>query len=219
MFDIEINWSQKLIPEFEKQYFSKLIEFVENEYKTKTIYPPIDNIFNAFNFCNFDNLKVVIIGQDPYHGEKQANGLCFSVHKEVKIPPSLVNIFKEIKEDLGKIFPENGDLTRWAKQGILLLNAVLTVEANKAGSHRNIGWEKFTDAVIKYISENKQNIVFILWGNYAKEKKQLIDNNKHLILEAAHPSPFSAYSGFFGCKHFSKTNKYLKNNGIKEIDW
>lgn len=219
MFDIEINWSKKLIDEIGKPYFSRLIDFVENEYNTKTIFPPIDKIFNAFNFCSYNDLRVVIIGQDPYHGERQANGLCFSVYEDVKVPPSLVNIFKEIKEDLGKEIPKHGNLERWAKQGILLINAVLTVEAHKAGSHRKIGWENFTDAVIKNISDNKENVVFLLWGNFAKEKKNLIDKNKHFILEAAHPSPLSAYNGFFGCKHFSKTNKFLKSKGLREIDW
>jgi len=219
MFDIEVKWGEKLHNEFKKSYFSGLLEFIENEYNTKIIYPKIEDLFSAFNYCSYDNLKVVILGQDPYHGEGQANGLCFSVNKNVKPPPSLQNIFKELKSDIGLAISSSGDLTNWAKQGILMLNSVLTVEANKAGSHRDKGWEFFTDAVIKYISDNKQNIVFILWGNYAKEKRKLIDINKHLILEAAHPSPFSAYSGFFGCKHFSKTNEFLLQNNILPISW
>lgn len=219
--DVKIapSWKEKLLPEFEKPYFNNLIEFVKEEYKTQTVYPPGKEIFKAFDCADFDQVKVVIIGQDPYHGPGQANGLCFSVHENMTMPPSLKNIFKEIHNDLGKPIPKNGDLERWARQGVLLLNATLTVRASSPGSHQNKGWETFTDAVIQLISTQKQNIVFLLWGAYAQKKGDLIDRQKHLVLMSAHPSPFSADRGFFGCKHFSKANEYLRNKGIKEIDW
>lgn len=219
--DVKIapSWKEKLNEEFTKPYFVQLTDFVRNEYQTQVVYPPAKQIFNAFDCCDFDQVKVVIIGQDPYHGPGQANGLCFSVSPGVKMPPSLVNIFKEIESDLGKPFPPNGDLSRWANQGVLLLNATLTVRASTAGSHQNKGWEQFTDAVIREVSEKKNNIVFLLWGAYAQKKGQIIDRNKHLVLASAHPSPFSAHNGFFGNKHFSKTNDYLKSKGITEIDW
>jgi uracil-DNA glycosylase len=219
--DVKIapSWKEKLSGEFSKPYFIQLIEFVRNEYRTQVVYPPAREIFRAFDCCDFDQVKVVIIGQDPYHGPGQANGLCFSVRPDVKMPPSLVNIFKEIQSDLGKPFPPNGDLERWAKQGVLLLNATLTVKASSPGSHQNKGWETFTDAVIREISEDKTNIVFLLWGSYAQKKGEVIDRSKHLVLASPHPSPFSADRGFFGNKHFSKTNDYLKGKGLKEIDW
>ncbi len=216
---IEQSWKNILSDEFEKEYFKNLVEFVKSEYKSHTIYPPGKDIFNAFDHCKFDNLKVVILGQDPYHGKGQANGLCFSVSDGIKKPPSLVNIFKEIEDDLGTPIPESGNLERWAKQGILLLNATLTVRANQAGSHQKKGWETFTDAVIKNISDQKEGIVFILWGAYAQRKGAVIKEDKHCILESAHPSPFSAYNGFFGNKHFSKTNQYLKKIGKIPIEW
>jgi uracil-DNA glycosylase len=219
--DVKIapSWKSKLNEEFQKPYFEQLIEFVKHEYQNGIVYPPGKEIFRAFDCVDFDDLKVVIIGQDPYHGAGQANGLCFSVHDGVIMPPSLKNIFKEIQNDLGKPIPKNGELERWAKQGVLLLNATLTVRASSPGSHQNKGWESFTDAVIRKISEQKSNIVFLLWGAYAQKKGEIIDRNKHLVLMSAHPSPFSADRGFFGCKHFSKTNEYLKSKGIKEIDW
>jgi len=213
------SWKSKLENEFHKPYFEQLIRFVRQEYQTGTIYPPGKEIFRAFDCADYDEVKVVIIGQDPYHGAGQANGLCFSVRDNVTMPPSLKNIFKEIYSDLGKPIPKNGDLERWARQGVLLLNATLTVRASSPGSHQNKGWETFTDAVIKQISDQKKNIVFLLWGAYAQKKGEIIDRNKHLVLMSAHPSPFSADRGFFGCKHFSKTNEYLKSKGLKEIDW
>ena len=216
---IEESWKKKLSGEFEKEYFKKLTEFVKEEYKSKKIYPSPNQIFNAFEYCSFDNVKVVILGQDPYFGPNQANGLCFSVNDGVAIPPSLVNIYKELKSDLGITPPSTGNLERWAKQGVLLLNATLTVVANSAGSHQGKGWEEFTDSVIKILSDKKENLVFILWGNYAKKKGEVIDRSKHLVIESAHPSPFSANYGFFGSKPFSKANEYLKEKGIKEIDW
>lgn len=216
---IEKTWKEALSGEFAKDYFSLLSAFVRSEYKSGVVYPSPKNIFKAFDECPFDKVRVVIIGQDPYHGIGQAVGLCFAVSENVKVPPSLVNIFKEIESDLGIKTIPNGDLTRWAKQGVLLLNATLTVRANTPGSHQNKGWEDFTDAVIEKLSKEKENIVFILWGNYARKKGIKIDRNKHLVLEAQHPSPFSAYNGFFGSKHFSQTNKYLKNLGFDEIDW
>jgi uracil-DNA glycosylase len=219
--DVKIapSWKSKLETEFHKPYFEQLIEFVKQEYQTNAIYPPGKEIFRAFDCADFDQIKVVIIGQDPYHGPGQANGLCFSVRDGVTMPPSLKNIFKEIQNDLGKPIPKSGELERWAKQGVLLLNATLTVRASTPGSHQNKGWETFTDAVIKQISDQKNNIVFLLWGAYAQKKGEIIDRNKHLVLMSAHPSPFSADRGFFGCKHFSKTNEYLKSKGLKEIDW
>lgn len=216
---IEESWKERLKPEFEKSYFHTLITFVKEEKSHHTVYPPGSLIFNAFDKCPFDKVEVVIIGQDPYHGPGQANGLCFSVNDGVRQPPSLKNIFKEIEDDLGKPAPQSGNLERWAEQGVLLLNATLTVRANTAGSHQNKGWEEFTDEVIRKVSEEKENIVFILWGSYAQKKGQIIDTRKHLVLKAAHPSPFSAHNGFFGCKHFSKTNEYLRKIGKKEIDW
>jgi len=216
---IESSWKEKLQREFGRDYFENLAEFVRQEYKQKTIYPPAKYIFNAFDHCNFDDLKVVIIGQDPYHGPGQANGLCFSVNDDVPMPPSLKNIFSEIKSDLGKDLPESGNLERWALQGVLLLNATLTVQARSPGSHQNKGWEEFTDAVIRIISEEKEHVVFVLWGAYAQKKGAVVDGDKHLILEAPHPSPFSADRGFFGCKHFSKANEYLESKGKEPIDW
>lgn len=216
---IEPGWKQRLLPEFEKEYFKTLIHFVKEEYTQHTVYPPGKEIFTAFDNCDFENTRVVIIGQDPYHGPGQANGLCFSVREGMRIPPSLVNIFKEIRNDLGKPIPTSGNLTRWAEQGVLLLNATLTVRASEAGSHQKKGWEEFTDAVIKELSEQKSNLVFLLWGAYAQKKGEMIDRAKHLVLMSAHPSPFSADRGFFGNKHFSQTNAYLKSKGLPEIDW
>ena len=216
---IESSWKKVLSEEFEKSYFKDLMDFVKEEYVNKTIYPKSKDIFRAFELCPFKEVKVVIIGQDPYHDTDQANGLCFAVHDELKIPPSLKNIYKEIQSDLGIKPNESGDLSRWAKQGVLLLNSTLTVRAHTPGSHQKKGWEEFTDAVIKKISNEKEHIVFMLWGNYAKQKGRVIDRTKHLVLESAHPSPFSAYNGFFGCKHFSKTNEYLKKYNKKEISW
>lgn len=216
---IAISWKSQLEEEFQKPYFEQLIRFVKSEYQAHTVYPPGKEIFRAFDECDFANVKVVILGQDPYHGPGQANGLCFSVHEGVRVPPSLVNIFKEIKTDLGKPVPASGELERWAEQGVLLLNATLTVRAASPGSHQNKGWETFTDAVIKKISDEKQHVVFLLWGAYAQKKGEVIDRAKHLVLMSAHPSPFSADRGFFGCKHFSKANAYLKSKGLKEIDW
>lgn len=216
---IEESWKKVLKDEFEKDYFKKLSQFVKNEYLNSTVFPNPKNIFKAFEITPFDKVKVVIIGQDPYHGLGQANGLCFAVSDGQKLPPSLVNIFKEIESDLKIETIKNGDLSRWAKQGVFLLNSVLTVKANSPASHQGLGWETFTTAVIEKLSEQKENLVFILWGNYAKQKGQVIDRSKHLVLESPHPSPFSANSGFFGCKHFSKTDKYLKEKGLIGIDW
>jgi len=213
------SWKNKLQPEFEKDYFKQLVAFVKNEYTSYKVFPKGRQIFSAFDFCSFDDLKVVIIGQDPYHGDGQANGLCFSVNDGVKMPPSLKNIFKEIKDDLGKDFPSSGNLDRWAKQGVLLLNATLTVRSQSPGSHQNKGWEEFTDAVIKTISKEKEDVVFLLWGAYAQRKGEIIDANKHKILSSAHPSPFAANRGFFGNKHFSQANSYLTQKGLKPIDW
>ncbi len=217
--DIEESWKGVLKNELEKDYFIKLTEFVKNEYATKIIYPPQSQIFSAFDYTSFHDVKVVIIGQDPYHGEGQANGLSFSVANYVKIPPSLRNIYKELKTDLGIEESVSGNLESWAKQGILLLNATLTVEASNAGSHQKKGWEEFTDTVIKLLSEEKQNIVFILWGSYAQKKGVKIDRTKHLVIETAHPSPLGAYRGFWESKPFSKTNEYLKSKNIQEINW
>lgn len=213
------SWKSHLEQEFNKPYFSNLISFVKSEYNTQLVYPPGKEIFRSFDVCDFDRVKVVIIGQDPYHGPGQANGLCFSVRENVKMPPSLVNIFKEIRNDLGKPIPQSGDLERWAEQGVLLLNATLTVRASSPGSHQNKGWETFTDAVIKTISDQKEHVVFLLWGAYAQKKGEVIDRQKHYVLLSPHPSPFSADRGFFGNKHFSKANEYLKSKGLKEIDW
>ena len=216
---IEDSWKKVLGEEFEKPYFVQLTDFVRNEYATTTIYPPAKLIFNAFDHCPFDKVKVVIIGQDPYHGTGQANGLCFSVNKGIAMPPSLVNIFKEIAADTGKPMPTDGDLTRWSDQGVLLLNATLTVRAGNAGSHQRRGWEEFTDAAIRTLAEKRENIVFILWGSYAQRKGAFIDRNKHLVLTSPHPSPLSAYAGFFGNHHFTLTNDFLIKNGKEPIDW
>src|SRR5690606_16174493 len=216
---IESSWKEVLKDEFEKPYFKNLVEFVKSEYETQKIYPPGKQIFSAFDHTPFDEVKVVIIGQDPYHGQGQANGLSFSVADGVKQPPSLKNIFKELRSDLGKTIPESGNLERWAEQGVLLLNATLTVRASQAGSHQNKGWEQFTDAVIQKLSDQKANLVFILWGAYAQKKGCIINPEKHFIIKSAHPSPFSAHSGFFGSQPFSKTNTYLKSIGKKGITW
>lgn len=216
---IDESWKVELKEEFENPYFEELKRFLVEEKKKYQIYPPGKYIFNAFNKTAFDKVKVIILGQDPYHGEGQAHGLSFSVPMGIKPPPSLVNIFKEISNDLSLSVPEHGNLESWAAQGVLLLNATLTVRANQAGSHQLKGWEKFTDAVIKRLSGNRENLVFLLWGRFAQNKAALIDESKHLILKAPHPSPLSAYAGFFGCRHFSKTNEYLKSIGEKEIDW
>lgn len=212
-------WKELLEDEFEKPYFEDLVAFIKQEYQTQRVYPPGRQIFAAFDYCNWDKLKVVIIGQDPYHGAGQANGLCFSVAEGVRIPPSLQNILKELQNDVGKEIPKSGNLEDWAKQGVLMLNATLTVRANSAGSHQNKGWEQFTDAVIKKISEQKENIVFLLWGAYAQKKGTVIDRGKHLVLESAHPSPFAAHRGFFGNKHFSQTNAYLEGKSKSLISW
>jgi len=217
---IEKSWKKALKEEFTLPYFETLRESIRKAYLSLTpVYPPPKFLFHAFELCPFDSVKVVIIGQDPYHGHGQAHGLCFSVPNDVKIPPSLQNIYKEIHSDLGTQIDESGNLERWARQGVLLLNATLTVEAGKPASHQGYGWEQFTDAVIKKISDDKEHVVFLLWGKYAQDKGTIINSKKHLVLKAAHPSPFSAYSGFFGCKHFSKTNEYLLSNKITPIDW
>lgn len=216
---IEESWKKHLAMEFEKPYFAQLIEFVRHEYQTTVCYPPGKLIFNAFNLCPFDKVKVVIIGQDPYHGPGQAHGLCFSVNDGVPFPPSLQNIFKEIQNDTGAPVPSTGNLTRWAEQGVLLLNATLTVRAHQAGSHQRRGWEEFTDAAIKVLSDQREHLVFILWGAYAQKKGAVIDRSKHLVLSSAHPSPLSAYHGFFGNRHFSLANAYLEQNGQTPINW
>jgi uracil-DNA glycosylase len=216
---IEKSWQRELSNEFNEDYFLELRNFIHQEYSTKVVYPHAKNIFAAFDLCPFDSVKLVIIGQDPYHEPGQAHGLCFSVQEGCVLPPSLRNIYKEIEQDLGKTMPLSGDLTRWAKQGVLLLNATLTVEAHKAGSHQNKGWERFTDSVINILSKKKENLVFILWGSYAQQKGKYIDTTKHLVLKAPHPSPLSAYRGFFGCKNFSMANNFLKSKGIEPIDW
>lgn len=216
---IEESWKHRLAGEFGKPYFELLTAFVRQEYAATTCYPPGKLIFNAFNLCPFDAVKVVIIGQDPYHGPGQAHGLCFSVNDGVPFPPSLQNIFKEIQADTGTPVPSSGNLTRWAGQGVLLLNATLTVRAHQAGSHQRRGWEEFTDAVIKILSAEREHLVFILWGSYAQKKGAVIDRNKHLVLASAHPSPLSAYHGFFGNKHFSLTNAYLEQHGQTPIQW
>jgi uracil-DNA glycosylase len=219
--DVKIHnsWKALLSEEFDQPYFIKLIEFVRQEYQSSVVYPPGKEIFAAFDYCPFENLKAVIIGQDPYHGANQANGLCFSVKEGIPLPPSLQNIFKERADDLNKPSSPSGDLSRWAKQGVLLLNATLTVRASSPGSHQNKGWETFTDAVIKLISDKKANVVFILWGAYAQNKGAIIDKQKHLVIQSPHPSPFSVHRGFYGSKPFSKTNAYLLSKGISEIDW
>lgn len=218
--DINQSWNPYLKPEYNKPYFNALTDFVALEYNSNQCFPPKAQIFNAFDTCHFEDLKVVIIGQDPYHNYNQANGLCFSVNEDVKHPPSLVNIFKEIETDLGIPYPKSGNLERWAKQGVFLLNATLTVRAHEAGSHQKQGWETYTDAVIKTISDKKENVIFLLWGGFAKNKMKLIDTTKHHVLTSGHPSPLSANRGYwFGNKHFSKTNAVLKSRGLKAIEW
>lgn len=217
--NIDASWKTVLTDEFEKPYFEKLTEFVHQEYRDHTVYPPAKLIFNAFDQCPFNQLKVVILGQDPYHGPGQAHGLCFSVDDGIDFPPSLRNIFKELKGDIGKEIPSTGNLTSWAKQGVLLLNATLTVRAQNAGSHQKKGWEEFTDAVIHQINAQKDHVVFILWGNYAIRKGEFIDRNKHLVLTSVHPSPLSASRGFFGNKHFSKANDFLISHQLSPVVW
>lgn len=216
---IEDSWKQRLQGEFDKPYFENLTRYVRSEYAVGAVYPPGAQMFAAFDACPFDKVRVVILGQDPYHEPGQAHGLCFSVNDGVAFPPSLVNIFKEIADDLGKPVPTSGNLMRWAEQGVLLLNATLTVRAHQAGSHQNKGWETFTDAVIHRLAEEREHIVFILWGSYAQRKGAFIDRNRHLVLQSPHPSPLSAYRGFFGNKHFSRANAYLQQNGYEPIDW
>lgn len=213
------DWKEVLLAEFSKPYFHKLVEFVKSEYAAHTVYPSGPNIFNAFDWCSYKNTKIVIIGQDPYHGPNQANGLSFSVKDGIPPPPSLQNIFKELRDDLGKEVPVTGNLERWARQGVLLLNATLTVRARTPGSHQNRGWEEFTDAVIRVLNDQKENLVFILWGAYAQKKGSIIDESKHFVIRSAHPSPFAAHKGFFGSKPFSKANTYLKSKGLGEIEW
>lgn len=216
---IEPSWQELLQPEFDQPYFESLAAFVRNEYAHKTIYPPAPLIFNAFDQCPVSRVKVVMLGQDPYHGPGQAHGLCFSVNDGIQHPPSLQNIFKEINRDLGVQVPVSGNLIRWAQQGVLLLNATLTVEAHKAGSHQQQGWERFTDAVIRLLAERRQQLVFMLWGSYAQQKADFVDQNRHLVLKTVHPSPLSAYRGFIGCGHFSAANDYLVRNGMTAINW
>lgn len=213
------DWQQPLMEEFRKPYYKELYNKVLEEYRTRQIFPAPDDIFNAFHLTPLHEVKVVIIGQDPYHNDGQAHGLCFSVKPEVDIPPSLVNIYQELHDDLGCYIPNNGYLVKWAKQGVLMLNTVLTVRAHQANSHRGIGWEQFTDAVIRAVNEQNRPIVFLLWGRPAQMKKSMLNNPKHLILEAPHPSPLSAYRGFFGCRHFSRTNAFLESHGLEPIDW
>ena len=216
---IQNDWLKPLEPEFRKPYYAALYKKIREEYSTRQIFPPADEIFTAFELTPLSEVKVVIIGQDPYHGDGQAHGLCFSVKPDVEIPPSLVNIYKELNADLGCFIPNNGHLTKWAKQGVLMLNTVLTVRAHQANSHRGIGWEEFTDAAIRILNEQDRPIVYLLWGKPAQMKKNMLNNPKHLILEAPHPSPLSAYRGFFGCGHFRKTNEFLMNSGLTPIDW
>lgn len=216
---IEKSWGERLAGEFEKDYFRELVGFVKREYSLGTVYPPGECIFNAFEHCPFDKVKVVILGQDPYHEPGQAHGLCFSVQDGTPYPPSLVNIFKEIESDLGKPMPRSGNLLRWADQGVLLLNATLTVRAHQAGSHQRRGWETFTDAVIRTLATERSHVVYLLWGSYAQRKGAVIDATRNLVLQSPHPSPLSAYRGFFGNKHFSKANEYLVATGQKPIDW
>jgi uracil-DNA glycosylase len=216
---IQNDWLEPLSPEFRKPYYADLFRFVKNEYATRQIFPPADDIFNAFHLTPLSQVKVVILGQDPYHNDGQAHGLCFSVKPEVEIPPSLVNIYKELQDDLGCYIPNNGYLTKWASQGVLMLNTVLTVRAHQANSHRGVGWEEFTDAAIRILNEQDRPIVFILWGSPAQKKAAMLNNPKHLILKAPHPSPLSAYRGFFGSKPFSRTNEFLIKNGLTPIDW
>lgn len=216
---LEASWKRELAEEFEKPYFAELTDFVRKAYQSQAIYPPPARIFHALDACSFDEVRVVILGQDPYHGRGQAHGLCFSVPDGVTPPPSLQNIFSEIQADVGSSIPSSGNLQRWVDQGVLLLNATLTVEAGRAGSHQGKGWELFTDAIIRRLSDKREHVVFLLWGRYAQQKEMLIDSTRHLILKAAHPSPFSAHSGFFGCRHFSKTNEYLVRHGLTPIVW
>ena len=213
------SWDNKLSEEYKKEYFTELMNFVKDEYEKKTIYPKKNEVFNAFRYTDFDNVKVVILGQDPYHGENQAHGLAFSVQPGVKIPPSLLNMYKELKEDVGCFIPNNGYLIPWSDQGVLLLNTALTVRAGEANSHQNKGWEIFTDEIIKKLNEREDPVIFVLWGGNARKKKAFIDSSKHYILEAPHPSPLSAHRGFFGCKHFSKINDILIKLGKEPIDW
>ena len=216
---IDESWRQELQPEFDKPYFELLTNFVRHAYATRQCFPPAGQIFRAFDLCPFDKVRVVIIGQDPYHDYNQAHGLCFSVQEGVPAPPSLLNIYKELQRDLAKPIPNSGDLTHWAEQGVLLLNATLTVEAHKAGSHQGKGWEELTDAAIQALNNQRSNIVFMLWGSYAQRKGQFIDRKRHLVLTAVHPSPLSAYRGFIGCGHFSKANDYLLQHGLSPINW
>ena len=219
MAGLSKEWTNVLSEEFSKDYYKKLYDFVNEEYKTRTIYPPADDIFNAFNMTSIKDVKVLLLGQDPYHNEKQAHGLSFSVQPGTDIPPSLKNIYKELNDDLGCYIPNNGYLKKWADQGVLLLNTVLTVRAHQANSHQGKGWEHFTDAVLEAINKEDRPIVIFLWGGPSRKKKALLNNPNHLVLEAPHPSPLSAYRGFFGCKHFSKCNEFLEAHGIKGIDW
>lgn len=216
---IDNTWKQRLAPEFEKPYFKALTDFVRSEYASKQIFPPPSRIFAAFDACPFDKVKVVILGQDPYHDVGQANGLCFSVADGMPMPPSLINIFREIKDDLGKEMPTSGNLQLWADQGVLLLNATLTVEAHRPGSHQGRGWEELTDEAVLRLARDREGLVFMLWGSYAMRKGAFIDRNRHLVLTAPHPSPLSAYRGFFGCKHFSRANAYLQQHGLTPIEW
>ncbi len=216
---IENDWLEPLAPEFHKPYYAELFQFVKQEYATRKIFPPADDIFNAFHLTPLHKVKVVILGQDPYHNNGQAHGLCFSVKPDVAVPPSLVNIYQELHDDLGCYIPNNGYLTKWAKQGVLMLNTVLTVRAHQANSHRGRGWEEFTDAAIQVLNDQDRPIVFILWGSPAQKKAQMLHNPKHLILKAPHPSPYSAARGFFGSRPFSQTNEFLKEHGLTPIDW
>jgi uracil-DNA glycosylase len=216
---MEESWKRVLTPEFEKEYFKELTQKVRGAYLSSSVFPPPTQVFTAFALCPFDRVRVVILGQDPYHAKGQAHGLSFSVQEGVSVPPSLQNIYKEIHDDLGSPIPHSGNLTRWAEQGVLLLNATLTVQEKMPGSHQRYGWETFTDAVIHTLSEQKEHVVFLLWGRYAQEKSMLIDSQRHLVLKAPHPSPFSAHTGFFGCRHFSKTNAYLQEHGLEPIIW
>ena len=219
MAPIAGDWQQALKTEYAKPYYKKLYQFVNEEYRTRRIFPPGKDIFNAFHLTPLSEVKVVILGQDPYHGDGQAHGLCFSVNQGVEIPPSLVNIYKELHDDIGFEIPSHGNQTHWAEQGVLLLNTVLTVRAHQANSHRGMGWEEFTDAAIRVLNEQDRPIVFMLWGRPAREKKKLLNNPRHLILEAPHPSPLSAYNGFFGCRHFSRCNQFLESHGATPVDW
>ena len=216
---IEASWKSQLGKEFEEDYFARLAAFVRQEYRQHTIYPPAPLIFNAFDLCPFEQVRLVILGQDPYHEPGQAHGLCFSVQEGVALPPSLENIFREIRQDLGLEPLPSGNLERWARQGVLLLNATLTVRAHQAGSHQNKGWERFTDAVVHRLAEERQGLVFLLWGAYARRKGEFIDSSRHLLLKSAHPSPLSAYRGFYGNHHFSRANQYLQSQGLEPVDW